>query len=134
MDIRELNQLAEATKNMSEEERNALIKMFSSVQNQVTAPETSGASCGTTGAAAPAKAGAIPNGPTERIVALKENFLKQVPTITTHRAKAITKINRENPGTPKIRLRGQCFKVLLRNGSLGDSRQRTDRWCSLRRT
>lgn len=102
MDIREFsNQLAEATKNMSEEERNALIKMFSSVQNQVTAPETSGASCGTTGAAAPAKAGAIPNGPTERIVALKENFLKQVPTITTHRAKAITKINRETPEPPK---------------------------------
>ncbi len=119
MDIREFsNQLAEATKNMSEEERNALIKMFSSVQNQVTAPETSGASCGTTGAAAPAKAGAIPNGPTERIVALKENFLKQVPTITTHRAKAITKINRENPGTPKIRLRGQCFKYCCETAPL----------------
>lgn len=115
MDIREFsNQLAEATKNMTEEERNALIKMFNSVQNQVTAPETCTAGAG----AAPHKDGGIPDGPTPRIVALKENFMKQVPTITTHRAKAITKIARENPGTPKIRLRGECFKYCCETAPL----------------
>lgn len=118
MDIREFsNQLAEATKNMSEEERNTLVKMFNSVQNQVTAPENTGASCAP-GAAAPKQDGSIPDGPTPRIVALKENFLKQVPSITTHRAKAITKITRENPGTPKIRLRGQCFKYCCETAPL----------------
>ncbi|MGI6257677.1 MAG: choline trimethylamine-lyase [Anaerovoracaceae bacterium] len=117
MDIREFsNQLAEATKNMSEEERNALIKMFNSVQNQVTAPESSGANCAT--GVAPTANGAIPDGPTPRIVALKENFLKQVPTITTHRARAITKISKENPGIPKIKLRGQCFKYCCETAPL----------------
>lgn len=117
MDIREFsNQLAEATKNMSEEERNALIKMFNSVQNQVTAPENSGANCAT--GVAPTANGAIPDGPTPRIVALKENFLKQVPTITTHRARAITKISKENPGIPKIKLRGQCFKYCCETAPL----------------
>lgn len=117
MDIREFsNQLAEATKNMSEEERNALIKMFNSVQNQVTAPESSGANCAT--GVAPDANGAIPDGPTPRIVALKENFLKQVPTITTHRARAITKISKENPGIPKIKLRGQCFKYCCETAPL----------------
>ena len=33
---------------------------------------------------------------TERLVKLKENYLKQVPSITTHRARAITKIAKEN--------------------------------------
>jgi choline trimethylamine-lyase len=117
LDIREFsNQLAEATKNMSEEERNALIKMFNSVQNQVTAPESSGANCAT--GVAPTANGAIPDGPTPRIVALKENFLKQVPTITTHRARAITKISKENPGIPKIKLRGQCFKYCCETAPL----------------
>ena len=53
---------------------------------------------------------AIPDGPTPRHVRLKENFLKQVPSITTHRARAITKIAKENPGIPKILLRGKSFK------------------------
>ena len=41
---------------------------------------------------------------------LKDNFLKQVPTITTHRARAITEITKENPGMPKAVLRAKCFK------------------------
>lgn len=112
MDIREFsNQLAEATKNMSEEERNALIKMFNGVQDQIgKTPETVEAPCSGGVYEATGNGTSIPPGPTERILALKENFMKQVPRVTTHRAKAITEITRANPGMPKIKLRGKCFK------------------------
>ena len=49
---------------------------------------------------------------------LKENFLKQVPSITTHRARAVTKITRENPGMPKIVLRAKCFKYCCETAPL----------------
>ena len=109
MDIRDLsNQLAEATKNMSPEERASLKKMFEEVTEEIINRK------GATGSAAPftpaSHGTGIPEGPTDRQVRLRENFLKQVPTITTHRARAITKIAKENPGMPKILLRGKCFK------------------------
>lgn len=49
----------------------------------------------------------IPDGPTERHKLLKENFLKQVPSISIHRARVITRIDKENPGLPKIELRAK---------------------------
>lgn len=105
MDIREFsNKFMEATKNMSDEERAGLMKMFQSVSNEITKeePATSKVACDNNGE--------IPDGMTERLVKLKETYLKHVPTITTHRARAITKIAKENPGTPKSVLRGKCFK------------------------
>ncbi|MCL1996332.1 MAG: choline trimethylamine-lyase [Defluviitaleaceae bacterium] len=60
----------------------------------------------------------IPNGPTERHISLKENFLKQIPTITTYRARAITKIAKENPGMPKIMLRAKCFRYCCETAPL----------------
>ncbi|MDR0884951.1 MAG: choline trimethylamine-lyase [Clostridiales Family XIII bacterium] len=109
---------------MSDTERDALKKAFESVANQVdwTAP------VGGTNAATFASASAstntaangtgIPDGPTQRQVLLKENFLKQVPSITTHRARAITKIAKENPGMPKIMLRAKCFKYCCETAPL----------------
>ncbi|WP_210409159.1 choline trimethylamine-lyase [Methanococcoides vulcani] len=60
----------------------------------------------------------VPDGITERLKKLKENFLKQVPTITTYRARAITKIAKENPGMPKILLRAKCFKYCCETAPL----------------
>ena len=114
MDIREFsNKLAEATKDMSPEERDALKKMFEGVTNN---RDNKGAAPAPAQAApAPAQAAAapgtgVPDGPTPRILALKENYRKQVPSISTFRARAVTEVTRENPGMPKIILRAKAFR------------------------
>ena len=134
MDIREFSsKIAEATKNMSEEERLSLMKMFESVSGEIsTVPsikkeESVAAEDGVqkepyyssiAAATTEVDEDGVPVGPTERLVKLKENFLKQVPTITTHRARAVTKITKENPGMPKIVLRAKCFKYCCETAPL----------------
>lgn len=113
MDIRDFSiKLAEATKNMSTEERTSLIKLFESVSKNIEQEEpnhfTSNDSVN----------GEIPNGVTERLKKLKENYMKQIPSITTHRARAITKIAKENPGMPKIMLRAKCFRYCCETAPL----------------
>lgn len=113
MDIREFsNKLMEATQNMSPSEREALIEMFESVSNEITKDEDtkSNVVCENNGQ--------IPDGITTRLMKLKENYLKQVPKITIHRAKAITKIAKENPGAPKAILRGKSFKYCCETAPL----------------
>ena len=104
MDLQEFSsKLAEATKNLTPAERAALKKMFAGVSADVFNAPAAGAAqtaCGT----------GVPEGPTKRHVKLKANFMKQVPSISTYRARAITEIARENPGMPKILLRGKAFK------------------------
>ncbi len=115
MDIREFsNKLAEATQNMSVEERASLIKMFESVSKEITKEEPKSY---VTAAVAETGTG-VPNGITERLQKLKETYLKNVPTITTHRARAITKIAKENPGMPKILLRAKCFRYCCEEAPL----------------
>ena len=60
----------------------------------------------------------IPDGITARLQKLKENYLTHKPTITTHRARAITKIAKENPGMPKIMLRAKCFRYCCETAPL----------------
>ena len=135
MDIREFsNKLAEAAKGMSPEEKASLMKMFETVADEITkvgsgqgngavqcggsvqeskavqgtgSVQESGAVQGTGSVqeSGAAQGTSIPDGITARLQALKENYLTHKPTITTHRARAITKIARENPGMPKIMLR-----------------------------
>lgn len=113
MDLKEFSaQLAEATKHMSPEERNALADMFSKVKDEIG--NDSAGNC----SAIASEGTEVPDGPTARLVALKENFLKQVPSITTHRARAITKISKENPGLPKSVLRAKCFKYCCETAPL----------------
>lgn len=115
MDIREFsNKLAEATKNMSDEERASLMKMFESVSGEITKNE--GPSTNNTYTAS--EGTGVPDGITERLRKLKENFLKQVPSVTTYRARAITKIAKENPGMPKILLRAKCFRYCCETAPL----------------
>ncbi|WP_419176665.1 choline trimethylamine-lyase [Desulfosediminicola sp.] len=113
MDLNEFsNKLAEAAKNLSPEERESLKKIFEGVSVEVfkkpveksapVAVETRG----------------IPDGPTERHVKLKENFLTHVPSISTHRARAITKIAQENPGMPASIRRAKAFRYCCETAPL----------------
>ncbi|MFK4567878.1 choline trimethylamine-lyase [Enterococcus sp. UD-01] len=105
MDIKEFSaKLAEATKELSPEEQTALMKMFATVSDDLNTPSTTSGGFSTDGQTG------IPAGITPRLEALKENYLKQVPSITTHRARVITEIAKENPGMPKNILRAKSFK------------------------
>lgn len=108
MDIREFSsKFAEATKSMSVEERSALMKMFEGVSKEITKKdEVVSEPC----VASSDNQVEVPNGITERLQRLKDNYMKWTPTITTHRARAITKIAKENPGMPKSIFRGKSFK------------------------
>ena len=99
------DKLAEATKNLSPEERASLRKIFEGVPLEAFTEEP------TESAPASAASGAgIPDGPTERHVKLKDNFLKAVPSVSIHRARTITQVAKENPGLPAILLRGKSFR------------------------
>ena len=113
MDIKEFSaKLAEATKELSSEERQALMKMFASVSDEVKKDDI------VTEKLASEEGTAIPNGITKRLQALKDNYLEQVPSITTYRARAITKIAKENPGMPKIVVRAKCFRYCCETAPL----------------
>jgi len=114
LDIREFSdKFVAATQNMSAEERSALMKMFEGVSHEITKTEPAD-----TGVTNTVTDGGIPNGITPRLQKLKEIYLTQVPTITTHRARAVTKIASENPGMPKIMLRAKCFKYCCETAPL----------------
>ena len=90
MDIREFsNKLAEASKNMSEEERLALGKMFESVTKGMSTDGKTFDTPVSSGCAIASEGTEVPEGMTQRLYNLKQNFLKQVPSITTHRARVI---------------------------------------------
>ena len=80
MDMQEFTaKLAAATKELTEEERNALAKMFQTVQSDITKEDdpkvdyTFAASSDETG---------IPDGMTPRLDALKKQYLNAKPTIS----------------------------------------------------
>ena len=117
MDIREFsNKFAEATKDMSTQERQALKKVFEGISKEIETGDYMDSSTYET--TYDNNGGKIPDGMTDRLKKLKENYLEQVPTITIHRAKAITKIAKENPGMPKILLRAKCFRYCCETAPL----------------
>lgn len=106
MDIKEFaKELSEATKDMSDEQRATVRQMFEKVANQLDAPLGEAPAHG-----AGSEPYDVPEGPTDRQVRLKENFLKQVPSITMYRARAVTEIMKANPGMPRIELRAKAFR------------------------
>ena len=116
MDIQEFSKkLTEATKDMSTQERSALMKMFEAVSDEIEREEGTAPAGNDTYAA---EGTGIPEGITARLKGLKENYLKHKPSITTYRARAITKIARENPGMPKIMLRAKCFRYCCETAPL----------------
>ncbi|HHR3332159.1 TPA: choline trimethylamine-lyase [Streptococcus pyogenes] len=107
MDMKEFTaKLEEATKQLSQEERDSLAKLFQSVSGDITKPQEgqkeslSFASEGTS----------VPEGITPRLQALKDQYLKAKPTISLIRAINLTKISKANEGMPKAILRGTAFK------------------------
>lgn len=109
MDIREFSsKFAEATKDMSAQEKQALKKVFEGISKEIETGDYVDSS--TYNVNSNNNNGEIPDGPTDRIRKLKDIYKEHVPTITLHRAKAITEIARENPGMPKILLRGKSFR------------------------
>lgn len=113
MDILDFsNKLAEATKNMSAADKASLIKLFENVSSNIENNESDRCENHCT------NGDGIPNGMTERHKKLKETYLKHIPAITTHRARAITKIAKENPGMPKILLRAKCFRYCCETAPL----------------
>ncbi len=115
MDLHDFStKLAAATRNLTAEERASLKKIFEGVSAEllhkagsVVVPANS----------AHAERG-VPDGPTERHVKLKETFLKQVPSITTHRARVITNVFRENPGMPRALQRAKSFRLCCETAPL----------------
>lgn len=115
MDIREFsNKFVEATKSMSPEERTSLMKMFETVSDEINKKE----SAPKNDFVSVEEGTEIPSGITSRLQKLKDNYLTHTPTITTHRARAITKIAKENPGMPKIMLRAKCFRYCCETAPL----------------
>ncbi|WP_291440834.1 choline trimethylamine-lyase [Desulfovibrio sp.] len=107
MDLHDFSsKIAEVTKNLSPEEREQLRKIFATV----TLPAQSAPAAAAQPSPAAHSGPGVPEGPTQRHVLLKENYLKQVPRITIHRARTITKIDKENPGMPRILLRATAFR------------------------
>lgn len=112
MDMHEFSdKFAAATQKLSAQERQLLLQAFEKVAaelEQKPQDTTAGAAVGT----------GVPDGMTERLKRLKANYMKQVPRITTYRARAITKIAKENPGMPKIMLRAKCFRYCCETAPL----------------
>ena len=128
MDIREFSeQIAKATENMSEAEKNNLMRMFQQVSSEIETVPAQPASpnkgefnyySSTAAPTTEVDEDGVPVGPTQRIANLKANFLKQVPSISTYRAQAFTKVTKENPGLPKILLRAKCFRYACETAPL----------------
>ena len=108
------SKIAEVTKSLSPQEREQLRKIFATA----TLPSHNTASTAVQAAPAAQSGPGVPEGPTQRHVLLKENYLKQVPRITIHRARTITKIDKENPGMPRILLRATAFRHCCENAPL----------------
>lgn len=92
----------DATKNMSQEERFAILKHVEEASRSVN----SAGNNNSTGNSA----SSYPDSMTDRLKRLKDHYLTAVPTITTHRARAYTDVYKENPGLPVVMLRAKAFR------------------------
>ena len=111
MDIREISEkFAAATQGFSAQERQLLTQAFERVAKEMEAEKKAGTYV--------ADETGIPDGMTDRLKRLKANYMKQVPSITTYRARIITKITEENPGMPKAMLRAKSFRMCCETAPL----------------
>ena len=110
------DKFAAATQKLSAQERQLLLQAFQQVAAEMKQEQQGQGSCAQAGYTTTETE--IPNGMTERLKRLKANYMKQVPRITTYRARAITKIAKENPGMPKIMLRAKCFRYCCETAPL----------------
>lgn len=109
MDIQEFsNKFSDATKNMSQEERAAMMKLFQGISKELTAK--AGSAPSSYQSQSQSDETNYPDGMTERLKRLKKHYLTAVPSITTYRARAYTEVYKENAGLPKIMLRAKAFR------------------------
>ncbi len=102
------NRFADLAKDLSPEDRATLKKILEGISAEIvrqlpnisTAPSAPASTMPTD----------VPDGPTQRHLRLKDNFLKQVPSITIHRARVLTRLAKANPGMPKSLLRAMSFR------------------------
>lgn len=123
MNVNEISEkFADATKNMSSEEKSAMLKLFQGISQELG--KTDGAvtaTCATDRSVANPdipKDDSYPEGMTERLKRLKDHYLKAVPSITVQRALAYTKVAKENPGLPQIMLRAKAFRAACETAPL----------------
>ncbi len=112
------DKFVEATQKLSAAERQMLLEAFQKVAADLEQEKRQGRSMVQTNNTIMGEPTEIPDGMTERLKRLKSNYMKQVPSITTYRARAITKIAKENPGMPKIMLRAKCFRYCCETAPL----------------
>ncbi len=119
MNIHDLSdKFASAVQSMPAEERQKLLAAFQRVAAEMEQEKQFNRATDCYTAAYNQQPTEIPDGMTERLKRLKANYMKQVPSITTYRARAITKIAKENPGMPKIMLRAKCFRYCCETAPL----------------
>ena len=117
MDLHDFtSKIAEVTKSLTPQEREELRRIFANATTGTAAHAPAGAAHAV--AVAHNDGVSVPEGPTQRHLLLKENYLKQIPRITIHRAKVITKIDSENPGMPRILLRAKAFRYCCETAPL----------------
>ncbi len=112
------DKFVEATQKLSAAERQMLLEAFQKVAADLEQEKRQGRSMVQTNNTIMGEPTEIPDGMTERLKRLKSNYMKQIPSITTYRARAITKIAKENPGMPKIMLRAKCFRYCCETAPL----------------
>lgn len=113
MNIEQLvDKLMAATGGMSGQDREKLVQLVKETAAEMDREGQSAVQYPSSGL------GEIPQSITPRLERLKANYLQHKPSITTHRARAITKITKENPGMPKIMLRAKCFRYCCETAPL----------------
>ncbi|MDH6364082.1 choline trimethylamine-lyase [Enterococcus sp. PF1-24] len=119
MNIDEISEkFADVTKNMSPEEKSAMLKLFQGISKELNSQEGTMTLPTAKESHSPNVVcddvptdGKYPEGMTPRLKRLKDNYLKAVPSITIHRAIAYTNIVKETPGLPKIMQRAKAFRA-----------------------
>ncbi len=115
MNVNEISEkFADATKNMTSDEKTAMLKLFQGISQELGKPDgVVNTSCATNHSVANPdipKDGSYPEGMTERLKRLKDHYLTAVPSITIQRALAFTEVTKANPGLPQIMLRAKAFR------------------------
>lgn len=115
MNVNEISEkFADATKNMTSDEKSAMLKLFQGISQELGKPNgVVNTTCATTQSVANPdipKDGSYPEGMTERLKRLKDHYLTAVPSITVQRALAFTEVTKANPGLPQIMLRAKAFR------------------------
>lgn len=100
------NKFADATRNLSSEEKAAVLKLFQGISQQLGR----GGMAQTQAAMPFSGQDEEITGLTPRLERLKAAYLKVKPSVSIYRAMTTTQVFKENYGLPRVMLRAKCFK------------------------